>query len=130
MPSRGDVDPVEIPQVLPHLLLMDVVHGEPMRFRLRLQGTALVERYGEHTGRYMDEIGLGDAYEDVAYSYKTCARTGQPQFSETDYWTDMRRYFHVSRLVLPLSEDDRTVNMVLAGLFFRTGAEDDRRLGL
>lgn len=130
MPSRSDFDPIDIPEVLPHLSLMEVVHGEPMRFRVRLMGTALVERYGEHTGQYMDEVGFGDAYEDVAYSYKACARMGQPQFSETEYWTDMRRYFRVSRLVLPLSEDDRTVNMVLAGLLFRTGTEDDRHHSL
>ena len=127
MPSRGDFDPIAVPPILPHLSLMEVVHGEPMRFRVRLMGTALVERFGENTGRYLDEVGFGDSYEAVAEAYKACVRTGRPQFSETEYWTDTRRYFRVSRLVLPLSENDKAVNMVLAGLLFRLGKEEDRQ---
>ena len=53
LPSRRDIDPVEIPpKILPHLQIIDVVDGGA-RFRYRLIGTATVDAYGEDfTGRY------------------------------------------------------------------------------
>jgi hypothetical protein len=39
LPSRRDIDPTDIPTLLEHLWLLDVV-GEPSRFRFRLRGGA------------------------------------------------------------------------------------------
>jgi PAS domain-containing protein len=38
MPPRSDIDPVEIPRLLPYVMLIDVVR-EPLDFRYRLMGT-------------------------------------------------------------------------------------------
>src|SRR5260370_17327555 len=38
MPSRADIDPIELKPYLPQLVLLDV-EGEPPRFRYRLVGT-------------------------------------------------------------------------------------------
>jgi hypothetical protein len=59
MPSRADMDPVELPRaLLPNLFLVDVEES-PRRFRYRLVGTeltAIMRR--ELTGRYIDEMPL------------------------------------------------------------------------
>ena len=39
MPRRADIDPVDIPLLLPHLLLLET--DEQKRFRYRLVGTAI-----------------------------------------------------------------------------------------
>src|ERR1051325_6866611 len=45
MPSRRDIDPVEIePRLLPNLQITELVDGGA-RFRYRLAGTAIVEAY-------------------------------------------------------------------------------------
>ncbi len=55
MPARRDIDPVEVPTLLPHLQLIEIVAGG--RFRYRLIGTALAEAFGrDYTGQYPDEL--------------------------------------------------------------------------
>ena len=54
MPSRGDIDPIEIPKLLPHVQLIEAV-GE--RFRYRLIGTALAQAFGrDYTGAYPEDV--------------------------------------------------------------------------
>ena len=45
LPARVDLDPMEIPQLLQNIVLVDVV-GEPPRFRYRLVGTAVIQALG------------------------------------------------------------------------------------
>jgi hypothetical protein len=40
MPARADIDPLDIPALLANVFLIDVVPGNPRRFRFRLVGTA------------------------------------------------------------------------------------------
>src|SRR5579864_7045143 len=50
MPRRADLDPVDIPKLLPHIMLTDVVG--PGRYRYRLIGTEIEQAQGMHaTGR-------------------------------------------------------------------------------
>src|SRR5579859_7193622 len=51
-----DIDPCEIPRLLPHLQIVERV-APSGRYRFRLTGTAIVEAYGrELTGCYVDEV--------------------------------------------------------------------------
>src|SRR5262249_50879801 len=56
MPARADIDPVDIPQLLADVFLVDVVAGNPCRFRFRLVGTRIAELEGEITNKYLDEF--------------------------------------------------------------------------
>ncbi|MCH2395582.1 PAS domain-containing protein [Oceanibaculum sp.] len=46
MPARTDIDPVEIPGLLPNLILIDVERGERNRYRFRLYGTEVCANRG------------------------------------------------------------------------------------
>ena len=63
MPSRADLDPVELPRaLLPSVFMVDVTR-DPLDFRYRLLGTALVEWFGhDPTGRRVVD---GTAFENV-----------------------------------------------------------------
>ena len=57
LPSRADIEPTEIPGLLPNIFLVDVLYGPP-RFHLRLMGTAFREWFRvELTGATFTEIG-------------------------------------------------------------------------
>src|SRR5512134_1128852 len=57
VPQRRDFDPVELPDLLPNLMLLDV-EPSPLRFRYRLVGTRVVDfSYDDFTGTYLDEAG-------------------------------------------------------------------------
>ena len=119
MPSRADFDPVDVPRLLPHLLLFDVEPGTD-RLKVRVAGTLVVEMYGgDYTGRYFDEIDFGDRRTAVLQGYSVCLRTRQPYISEQTYWTPLKIARRVERLILPLSDDDATVTHILTGLEFK-----------
>ena len=44
MQSRADIDPVDIRYAIGNVILIDVIDGEPLQFRIRLHGTNLAER--------------------------------------------------------------------------------------
>ena len=63
LPGRQHIVPPEIPDLLPHIMLYDLVpgpHGGP-RYRTRLVGTCVVELLGaDTTGKFVDEILRGE----------------------------------------------------------------------
>jgi PAS domain len=80
MPARADIDPLDIPQLLANVFLIDVVPGTPRRFRFRLVGTRITELEGEMTTRFLDEFVPGAAgtamarhYEDTVEGGSICA---------------------------------------------------------
>lgn len=65
MPRREDIDPADLKELLPDLLLGDY-EASPFRVRFRLVGTRLAEIHGlDFTGRYLDQLafGLSDGFD-------------------------------------------------------------------
>jgi hypothetical protein len=121
MPRRADIEPTDIPQLLPHLQLVDRVDG---RFRYRLAGTAIVVAYGsELTGKFVDEI-IPPARRAVAEGhYNTVYETKRPLFVRNKYTTTRDIDIVASRVILPLSDDGTTVSMVVTAQTFEYGAQ-------
>jgi hypothetical protein len=124
MPSRADIDPVEIPgRLWPHLMLIDVVRdGEKPRFRYRHVGTAFTEAIGsEVTNQYFDEVlPTRGGYRDYIIGiYDELLRRRVPLYTENTF-----SFLHragpilTRRLSLPLSSDGVTVNMAFASHIF------------
>ena len=119
LPARSDIDPVDIPDLLQHLGLIDVEQS-PRRYRYRLIGSYVQTMFGENArGRYLDEIRQGPCGEFLAGLYDSAVADRQPILSEAvfDYGSD--RVVTIRRLVLPLAPSDETpVNMLLFGNSF------------
>jgi len=114
MPSRRDLDPVDIPRLLPHVMLVEV-HG-PGRYRYRLIGTANAQEHGLNaTGRFLDEVLKGPQYRaHVLGLYDECVRERRPVYSESLFLADKGGAIerHTKVLFMPLSEDGTAVNQV------------------
>ena len=123
MPCRRDIDPTDLPTLLPNLQLIDVALGD--RFRYRLIGTALVEAFGrDYTGQYADELFVGVRAESIATVYRA-VRDGQTSmFLRSRYLTTKDIDLVANRLYLPLSGNGRDVNMILGALTFEFGAAE------
>jgi hypothetical protein len=111
MPARADIDPLDIPQLLANIFLIDVVPGEPRRFRFRLVGTRITELEGEMTNRFLDEFIPGAAGTAMARHYEDAAQGRLSVRHETLHWR-RRDYVNYDVLLLPLSSDGRTVDML------------------
>ncbi|TNE39425.1 MAG: PAS domain-containing protein [Alphaproteobacteria bacterium] len=118
MPSRADFDPLEMPHLLPQILMMDVEHEGP-RFRVRLAGTRIVEMYGsDYTGKYLDKIEFGDMAEKVLSDYKFALTERRPVFTDHMFRQANDYRQRIERVILPLSSDGETVNILFAVLDF------------
>jgi hypothetical protein len=123
-PSRADIDPVDIPALLPHLLLTEVVGGGA-RFRWRLVGTEVERHFGcAMTGRCIDELLRGQYLAYLERLYRSVIAGCTPVYSENAYntrasgWDAYSEVLRTARLMLPLSQDGEAVNMVLCGQVF------------
>ena len=118
MPARRDIDATDLPRVLPYLQLIEAV--APDRFRYRLVGTAIVQTFGhDYTGRFLDELALGpERINFFASKLKAVRDNARPMFVRTQYVSAKGVHFIANRLYVPLSENDRDVNMVLGSLTF------------
>jgi hypothetical protein len=114
MPRRADIDPTEIPKLLPDIMLVDVLPKG--RYRYRLIGTENTQAHGINaTGRYLDEVLPGPAYkEHVIALYDECVRARRALYSECLFMSRGQRApeRRTKVLFMPLSEDGESVNMV------------------
>jgi hypothetical protein len=121
MPSRTDIDPFELKPYLPQLVLLDV-EGVPPRFRYRLVGTEVTRvRRGlsssDPTGQFVDEVTHHQGTGAVLAHYCRVVAERRPSTDAGAYPPSPERpWVRFSRLVLPLSSDDVTVNMLLVAL--------------
>jgi len=114
MPRRADIDPTEIPKLLPDVMLVDVLpHG---RYRYRLIGTENAQAHGMNaTGRYLDEVLPGPEYKaHVIALYDESVGARRALYSECLFMAPERRApeRHTKVLFMPRAEDGETVNMV------------------
>ena len=115
MPARADIDPIEIPKLLPDVMLVDVLPSG--RYRYRLIGTGNTQAHGVNaTGRFLDEIVPGPEYRaHVLGLYDECVRARRPLYSQCLFMSPRRRNPErlTKVLFLPLAEDGDSVNMVM-----------------
>ena len=123
MPSRKDLEPTEIPDLLANIVLVDVSH-DPLDFKYRLIGTAIVERIAfDYTGKRFSEIAHQQPGSKV---WETAARiceeraplTSDIPYVGPDQW--VRGY---RDLYLPLSDDGDRVNMIVGIVEFLDAAK-------
>ena len=121
MPSRADIKPQEMKQHLGWVVLVDVLPNFT-DFRYRTIGTNIT-RYvlADATGKTVREVfaRYGEAaVNGVISAYRKCARD---QVIVHSYgpagWLD-HDFLDFDSLYLPLSDDGKTVNMVLAAVLF------------
>lgn len=118
LPRRRDIDPTEIPQLLPHLLITELV-DDGRRLRYRLAGTAVVAAYGgELTGRYCDEVCPPERRASIAADYRLICERRLPLLLRHRYLTPERVPLVCHRLVMPLSDDGDIVRQFVAALRF------------
>ncbi|WP_439817758.1 PAS domain-containing protein [Zavarzinia sp. CC-PAN008] len=113
MPSRADIDPVEIPYALGYICLADVIAGPPRRFRFRLDGTVQTRFFGfDMTGWYLDEFPDPEYRETALATFGEACDRAAPMYRDRNMERDGRTWRYQA-LYLPLGADGRTVDMLM-----------------
>ena len=118
MPRRKDIDPAGMVPVLPYVFLLDV-QREPLDFRYRLIGTVMDQHMSEpYTGRWMSSIAHQKPPSIIWQSCALVVETRCPYSSETPYVGKYKDFKHTEDIIMPLSDDGGTVNMLLVTAAF------------
>jgi hypothetical protein len=117
---RTDIDPIDIPSVLPVIWLYDYVQ-ENGRFRCRLAGEDIRAMYKTNiVGQYLDQFVLARAWATIEEHYR--AVIGQPAIGHAIgkvYSSGLDRMGHGERIVLPLSGNDgREITMLIGATVY------------
>jgi hypothetical protein len=124
MPSRADIDPVELPgRLWPNLMLIDVVRDQAKpRFRYRHVGTAFSDAVGrELTGQFLNEVmpSRGGYRDYILGIYEELIRRRQAMYTENVFLFQQRAApLLMRRLSMPLSTDGVTVDIAFVGHSF------------
>ncbi|MHA1523559.1 MAG: PAS domain-containing protein [Alphaproteobacteria bacterium] len=114
MPSRTEIKPGDIPDLLPLLSLIDV-ERDPNRYRVRLAGTSLYDVYaGEITGKYVDELGWGRGQDYWQAAYRRVADVACPAQGIVKAPSQISDHLVQFWLRLPMSRDGHQVDMILS----------------
>ena len=113
MPERREIEPAEIPALLPHISLFEVV-GD--RFLFRIAGRFIVETYGvEPRGMFLDALLPKDRSQAALDAYRTAVALRRAVLARSEMTTPRGWSFPLTRLLLPLGSEG-SVSYVLAGL--------------
>jgi hypothetical protein len=118
MPSRADIDPLEMKAWLGNLVLVEFF-GEVARYRVRVDGTNVAEIGGlGRTGKGAEALTSETERNLLFRQYATVFDQHVPAYYETEFTNSEGRYLRESKLLLPLSADGTAVNMILGGIYY------------
>ncbi|MGH6894045.1 MAG: PAS domain-containing protein [Dongiaceae bacterium] len=115
MPSRADLDPAEIKDLLPNVILTRLEY-QPFRVLYKLIGTRAVENAGmDYSGHYLDELDFVSEFDtDWPAIYRAIADERAPIYGLCQIkFTDGVIKPYVCAM-FPLSSDGERVDQVLA----------------
>lgn len=118
LPARAKIDPVDIPPLLPHV----IIHGvqrKPIDFVYRLIGTeARRHMAADRTGQWMSAIPGQGPGSQIWLNLLNVAASGQPIVNHTPYVGPHRDFVRMESVQLPLAADGVTVDMILVFVDF------------
>ena len=115
LPGRQHIDPVDFPQFLSLINLVDVeyVHGH-RRFRFRLVGTVQTAMAGRDvTGLPVDRAVLPSQAQRITANMELAAQSGQPVYDRFPMPHPNRQFIESERVYYPLAADGRNVDLLL-----------------
>jgi len=116
-PGWTDVDPLAMPDLLPKLIVLDVLGGD---FRFRLVGEGVNERYGHGLkGRTLRELMRGPTLDETLDEHARCAEGCAGVFvcNTLEVATlDDRKFY--SRLLLPIDPENGRARRILGVMEF------------
>ena len=121
MPFRRQIEPIEIPGILPIVLLADVT---PSGARMRLLGTEATSAYGSETRNCLvADIQFGEFTVSWQDAFARIVQSARPAYAAGTYsrGTELCR---VETVLTPLTEDGASISQIFGGLMIRPASRD------
>ncbi|MHA1154139.1 MAG: PAS domain-containing protein [Alphaproteobacteria bacterium] len=122
MPARADLDPVDVPELLPFILLVETAETLEA-FRYRLIGTEACRGFDrDRTGARFSDLPRTGNFDEVYGGYWRSFRERTPQYFHGPLALTGDSRVQFSRLTLPLSHDGKHVDMILGGIVYSSAS--------
>lgn len=120
LPGRRHFDPLMAPDLLNNIWLVDVVPGQPPRFRFRLVGGAAVDAgTGFRKGLYVTEVGSAEEGALATRNFTEQMRTRRAQWRRGPSTLGRLKYVHeIERVALPMAADGVNVDLFMCVTVF------------
>ena len=116
MPGRADIDPVDIPALLPNVFLVDVEAGR-RDFRYRLLGTEIVSHsVANYTGRSLRDLPAQRPPSRIWSLFEAVVAEQRPLCALIPTLGNPEKF--VEKLAMPLSDDGAAVDMLFGLIKF------------
>lgn len=112
LPSRADIDPMDIARVLPRVMMVEVSH-DPLEFRYRVAGTGLFAMHGQElTGKLARELDPPEYGALIHRHYAEVIERRAPCLHLIELNVDYLATSY-ARLILPLSSDGKVIDRLI-----------------
>lgn len=114
LPARDDIDPAEFADLLPHIMLADLVEeDEGFVVEPRLVGQHHLTLSGTIPGKTVLNASMGEG----AFAFMgldDIIERGQPRYSMLRVWCSGADQFEAARAVYPLSSDGKHIDRIIS----------------
>jgi hypothetical protein len=126
MPRRADIDPVEIPKLLPYLVMYTVAPGGG-GYTIRLVGEEIVGFAGRSAVGLAAGATMPPRAAEILHDILDAVATERlPKFrAGKAHWQPDKSYRDFEACFLPLSADGEAVDIILCGISFSGFREPD-----
>ncbi len=122
MPSRADIDPLDIPYLLSSLMIVEL-NGDHPAASVRLTGTRIVDEFGfDPTGRLLQDIEGIDTFSLLCRKTAECAA---PTYAAGDMAWARVPHKQFQAVALPLSSDGTLVDKLILSFHFPEWRESE-----
>ena len=114
-PARADIDPVDIPRILPRIMLADVETDDAgaIDFRYRLSGTRIRDVHGYDPTASSPRALTPPIYGELIFSHYRAAVALREPLAHVIVMVTNKKQRSYARIILPLSADGENINMLM-----------------
>lgn len=114
LPSREDIDPTDLADILPRLVFIDVVYeGEEIRLKYRMTGAAVADMaQREVTGLWLHELYTDEQMARFVDLARQAIENREPKSFETNMPSPGREFIEISVLGCPLSSNGQDIDAI------------------
>ncbi|MES2255840.1 MAG: hypothetical protein V4559_12470 [Pseudomonadota bacterium] len=126
LPPREMLDIRSLKPYLAHLSVAERVESAPGKFSycLRLQGSFMAEKFGNHTGKLLEEAAPPELAERWTYVYDALLDMKRPLRLQGTYKQEAMEHLVAETLAVPLGNGERAPISVLAATYYRSRYKD------
>jgi hypothetical protein len=118
VPARAAFDMRALRPFAPQIIILEREgDGEEGRYKFRLFGGSLAQLFGEHTGRYLDEMVSPKMLPSWLAVYDAVLRAGRPLRIVTHFRLPSEHFLKGEILAAPMKDGSGEMRMILAATY-------------